>query len=138
MSEAVAAQTYTGYGGENNQEVIVSIKAMDATKLLDPAAVSAAVDKVKDTVNESMKSTGRHLEGLTSDSEKALVAKGANMSDTLTKTADYIFEIPAQVEEALESLKTAAFDARNALQEEINKQVRSQVQSTSGVNYVDP
>ena len=138
MSEAVAAQTYTGYGGENNQEVIVSIKAMDATKLLDPAAVSAAVDKVKDTVNESMKSTGRHLEGLTSDSEKALVAKGANMSDTLTKTADYIFEIPAQVEEALESLKTAAFDARNALQEEINKQVKSQVQSTSGVNYVDP
>ena len=138
MSEAVAAQTYTGYGGENNKEVIVSIKAMDATKLLDPAAVSAAVDKVKDTVNESMKSTGKHLEGLTSDSEKALVAKGANMSDTLTKTADYIFEIPAQVEEALESLKTAAFDARNALQEEINKQVRSQVQSTSGVNYVEP
>lgn len=138
MSEAVAAQTYTGYGGENNQEVIVSIKAMDATKLLDPAAVSAAVDKVKDIVNECMKSTGKHLEDLTSDSEKALVAKGANMSDTLTKTADYIFEIPAQVEEALESLKTAAFDARNALQEEINKQVKSQVQSTSGVNYVDP
>lgn len=136
-SETVNPKTYTGYGGESNQEVITSKTAINADQLLDPSKVSAAVKVIKDTVDECMKNTGNELEGLTKDTDKAVVAKGASMSDTLTQTADYLYDIPEQVDAALDGLVEAAVDARNALQTEINKQVKDMVSSTAGVTHVE-
>ena len=116
---AVSPKSYHGYDSEG--KCVSSATASDATGYIDPAAVAAAVDKVKSVAAEEIESITTALGKLTEDANDAIIVQGTNMGATIEDVISGIKTIPGQIGDSISELKTLAQQAHDDLQNQFNE-----------------
>lgn len=120
---AVSPKSYRGYDAEGN--CVSSATAIDATTYIDPAAVAAAVDKVRTVATDEMDNITTALGKLTQDASDAVIVQGTKMTATFEEVITGIKTIPGQIGDSLEELKTIAQQAHDDLQNQFNENARN-------------
>ena len=116
---AVSPKSYRGYDAEG--KCVSSATAVDATTYIDPAAVAAAVDKVRTVATDEMDNITTALGKLTEDASDAVIVQGTKMTATFEEVITGIKTIPGQIGDSLEELKTIAQQAHDDLQNQFNE-----------------
>lgn len=116
---AVSPKSYHGY--DSKGQCVSSATANNATNYIDPAAVAAAVDKVKSVATEEMESITTALGKLTEDASDAVIVQGTKMTATFEEVISGIKTIPGQIGDSLADLKTLAQQAHDDLQNQFNE-----------------
>ena len=120
---AVSPKSYRGYDAEG--KCVSSATAVDATTYIDPAAVAAAVDKVRSVATDEMDNITTALGKLTEDASDAVIVQGTKMTATFEEVITGIKTIPGQIGDSLEELKTIAQQAHDDLQNQFNENARN-------------
>lgn len=120
---AVSPKSYHGYDAEG--KCVSSATAHNATSYIDPAAVAAAVDKVKSVATEEMESITTALGKLTEDANDAVIVQGTKMTATFEEVISGIKTIPGQIGDSLADLKTLAQQAHDDLQNQFNEAAKN-------------
>lgn len=120
---AVSPKSYHGYDAE--EKCVSSATAHNATSYIDPAAVAAAVDKVKSVATEEMESITTALGKLTEDANDAVIVQGTKMTATFEEVISGIKTIPGQIGDSLADLKTLAQQAHDDLQNQFNEAAKN-------------
>ena len=123
----------TFYGYDNESRCVASATALDATTLLDPAEVKAAVDNLENVFSTEMTSIATALHNMTQDANEAVIVQGTSMSGTIDDTATAISQIPGQVSSSISELYGLACQVHDSLQEQANEEARAAVSRASGV-----
>ncbi len=127
----VEPRSYTGYNDKN--EVVIQLTATDANTLINPAEVQAKIDNIGDVADDEIAILVSNLQSITSDEKDAVIVQGTNMDEMLSETQSAVNKIKGTFAPALGEVYTAAETAHDNLQNQLNEQAHSQVQSTSGV-----
>ena len=127
----LSPRTYYGYNNES--KCIASATALDATTLLDPAEVKAAVDNLENVFSTEMSSIATALRNMTTDANEAVIVQGTSMSGTIEDTATAISQIPGQVSSSFSELYSYSCQVHDSLQEQANEEARAAVAGKSGV-----
>ena len=120
---AVSPKSYRGYDAEG--KCVSSATAQSAKTYIDPAAVAAAVDKVRSVATEEMDNITTALGKLTEDDSDAVIVQGTKMTATFEEVITGIKTIPGQIGDSLEELKTIAQQAHDDLQNQLNENARN-------------
>ena len=120
---AVSPKSYRGYDAEG--KCVSSATAQSAKTYIDPAAVAAAVDKVRSVATEEMDNITTALGKLTEDASDAVIVQGTKMTATFEEVITGIKTIPGQIGDSLEELKTIAQQAHDDLQNQFNEAARN-------------
>lgn len=120
---AVSPKSYRGYDAEG--KCVSSATAQSAKTYIDPAAVAAAVDKVKTVASDEMDNITSALGKLTEDANDAVIVQGTKMTATFEEVITGIKTIPGQIGDSLEELKTIAQQAHDELQNQLNENARN-------------
>lgn len=120
---AVSPKSYRGYDAEG--KCVSSATAQSAKTYIDPAAVAAAVDKVRSVATEEMDNITTALGKLTEDASDAVIVQGTKMTATFEEVITGIKTIPGQIGDSLEELKTIAQQAHDDLQNQLNENARN-------------
>ena len=127
----VSPRTYYGYNNEG--KCVASATALDATTLLNPAEVKAAVDNLDNVFTTEMTSIATALRNMTTDANEAVIVQGTSMSGTIEDTAAAILQIPGQVSGSFSELYGLSVQRHDMLQEQANEEARNAVASAGGV-----
>lgn len=130
----VAPATYYGY--DENQNCIVTGSAEDATQYINPEEVQDAIENLQQVVEEQMNKIVTKLTNISDDAGQAVIIQGAKMTGTLEDAAAQIKQLPAQMFGDIDSLKAAADNARDVIQQSNNDAMYNTVASCSGVVVV--
>ncbi len=120
---AVSPKSYRGYDAEGN--CVSSATAQSAKTYIDPAAVAAAVDKVRTVATEEMDNITSSLGKLTEDANDAVIVQGTKMTATFEEVITGIKTIPGQIGDSLEELKTIAQQSHDELQNQLNENAKN-------------
>lgn len=120
---AVSPKSYRGYDAEG--KCVSSATAQSAKTYIDPAAVAAAVDKVRTVATDEMDNITSALGKLTEDANDAVIVQGTKMTATFEEVITGIKTIPGQIGDSLEELKTIAQQAHDELQNQLNENARN-------------
>ena len=120
---AVSPKSYRGYDAEG--KCVSSATAQSAKTYIDPAAVAAAVDKVRSVATEEMDNITTASGKLTEDASDAVIVQGTKMTATFEEVITGIKTIPGQIGDSLEELKTIAQQAHDDLQNQLNENARN-------------
>lgn len=120
---AVSPKSYRGYDAEG--KCVSSATAQSAKTYIDPAAVAAAVDKVRSVATEEMDNITSSLGKLTEDANDAVIVQGTKMTATFEEVITGIKTIPGQIGDSLEELKTIAQQSHDELQNQLNENAKN-------------
>ena len=127
----VSPRSYYGYDQASN--CVASCTAMDATTLLNPNEVKAAIENLENVFTEEMSRIASSLRDMTTDATEAVIVQGTSMSGTIEDTAQAIIQIPSQVSSSFAELYDYSVQVHDALQEKANEEAYNAVKSASGV-----
>ena len=113
-------KTYKGY--DQTGKVIVTKNAADASQEIDPKAVRAGIDNVKEVFTDEMCKLARSLRNISADASEAVIVEGTNMKDTIEETAKILEQIAGQVISGIESLYDESVTYHDQLQSNLNAQ----------------
>ncbi len=123
----------TFYGYDQTSRCIVSCPAADATSVLNPNEVKAAIENLENVFVEEMKRIASALHDVTTDANEAIIVQGTKMSATIDDTANAIIQIPAQVIASFAELYDYSIKMHDALQQKFNDEAYNAVCTYSGV-----
>ena len=103
------------YGYDQKGNCIVTSRALDATTVLNPVEVKAAIENLENVFTEEMKRLASALHDVTQDANEAIIVQGTKMSATIDDTANAIIQIPSQVMESFVELYDYSIKACEAL-----------------------
>ena len=127
----LSPKTYYGYNNES--KCVASATALDATTLLDPAEVKAAVDNLENVFSTEMTSISTALHNMTTDANEAVIVQGTSMAGIIDETAAAVAQIPGQVSSSFADLYSYSCQVHDALQQQANDEAYAAVRNASGV-----
>jgi hypothetical protein len=125
----VSPRTFYGYDESSN--CIASCPAQDATYMIDPSEVKAALDNLSFVLTEELNRIASALQDV--QVEDAIVVQGTNMSGMIDDTATAISQIPNQIINSLSSIYDYSVYAHDSLQNGYNQDAYDTVRGKSGV-----
>ena len=121
------------YGYNDEGKCVASGTATDATTLLNPAEVKAAVANLEAVFTEEMQRIASALRDMTADANESVIVQGTKMDKPIEETVTAILQIPGQVSSSYSELGAYAEQVHDALQQKANDEVYNSVRSASGV-----
>lgn len=127
----VEPRTYIGYDKDNKE--ITKQTATDANTLINPEEVQAKIDALDEVADGEIENIVSNMRNITADELDAIIIQGTNMETILSETQDAINGIKGTFGASLGEVYTAAVQAHDELQNELNERAKATVQSTAGV-----
>lgn len=127
----VEPRTYIGYDKDNKE--ITKQTATDANTLINPEEVQAKIDALDEVADGEIENIVSNMRNITADELDAIIIQGTNMETILSETQDAINGIKGTFGTSLGEVYTAAVQAHDELQNELNERAKATVQSTAGV-----
>ena len=127
----VEPRTYIGYDKDNKE--ITKQTATDANTLINPEEVQAKIDALDEVADGEIENIVSNMRNITADELDSIIIQGTNMETILSETQDAINGIKGTFGASLGEVYTAAVQAHDELQNELNERAKATVQSTAGV-----
>lgn len=116
-------RTYAGY--DKDGKVLCKVTAVDANRYLNPDEVSAAIDKVVKTAEESVQNIIRAINNIEPDASEAVVVQGTKMTKTIEETSEMFKALPGIMEASVREYYEVVVAAHDKLQDDANTTAES-------------